>query len=390
MEKVWSKPGAPGAAALEPLEMSVPLPIAPAAGRARRAWLLETDAAGELSHRAVLVAPAILCAMMLAVGLATALASGVNGLGLIVPYFAAAWGALATSILVFSFIVIAGLARKRAERPLREVVGRVRERAVLLLLPALVFPLFLVGFTTSKTAIPFLVGFRWDSFWADVDAVIFGGDVWKLTHGVFGKSSVPVWEWFYTIAWGYVLMFSKALVPLFASPRRVAVFFTAMLGTWFFGGWLTAYAVSAAGPVFAHLVDPGLADRFEPLRAALAGGLVDGGSVSRTQAYLANAIVTAEAVRGGGVSAMPSMHLGAASIYLIAAWRTKWAIPAAAFWAIIFIGSGYFGYHYWVDGIIAAGIAYLCWKAAENLFADPPAAELRLAAIPAGCPSART
>ena len=66
---------------------------------------------------------------------------------------------------------------------------------------------------------------------------------------------------------------------------------------------------------------------------------------------------------------MPSMHIAMTTIYVIAARRTWWLAPACAFWLIIFIGSAYFGYHYWLDGIVAAVIAWLCWKAAELLFA---------------------
>jgi membrane-associated phospholipid phosphatase len=75
------------------------------------------------------------------------------------------------------------------------------------------------------------------------------------------------------------------------------------------------------------------------------------------------------AVKGGGISAMPSMHLGAASIYVLAARRTPWIVPAVLFWAIIFVCSGYFGYHYWVDGIVAAMVASACWSAAKRFYA---------------------
>jgi membrane-associated phospholipid phosphatase len=71
-------------------------------------------------------------------------------------------------------------------------------------------------------------------------------------------------------------------------------------------------------------------------------------------------------VKGGGISAFPSMHLGAASIYVLAARKTPWFLPSLLFWAAIFLSSGYFGYHYWIDGIAAAGVAILCWFSAEK------------------------
>lgn len=74
------------------------------------------------------------------------------------------------------------------------------------LLPTLVFPLFLCGFTTAKTSIPFLVGFRWDLFWGDVDVLIFGDDAWRISHNLFGLESIRIWEWFYSTAWGLTVV----------------------------------------------------------------------------------------------------------------------------------------------------------------------------------------
>ena len=65
---------------------------------------------------------------------------------------------------------------------------------------------------------------------------------------------------------------------------------------------------------------------------------------------------------------MPSMHLGACAVYVLAAWRTKWFAPSLAFWVLIFIASAHVGYHYWVDGIVAAIVAWACWEAAEYAY----------------------
>jgi hypothetical protein len=63
------------------------------------------------------------------------------------------------------------------------------------------------------------------------------------------------------------------------------------------------------------------------------------------------------------------MHLGAASIFVLAARKTNWLIPALLFWLTIFLLSGYFGYHYWVDGLVAVPVAWLCWLGSERLYA---------------------
>jgi hypothetical protein len=245
-----------------------------------------------------------------------------------------------------------------------------RERLPLLLLPAIVLPLFLIGYTTAKTAIPILVGYTWDGFWAHADRLIFGQDVWRISRAIFGDSLGPFWEWWYSVAWGSAFLLTANFVALSAKRAFVGVYFTTMLSVWLIGGCFMAYAFSAAGPVFAPIFDPTLADRFRPLQDFVRQ-TVGAGSIGLAQHYLVVAAKeTHEAVKGGGISAMPSMHIGTVTVNVLAARRTRWLIPAAVFWVIIFIGSGYFGFHYWVDGIVAAGLAALCWKASSLIYSS--------------------
>jgi membrane-associated phospholipid phosphatase len=81
------------------------------------------------------------------------------------------------------------------------------------------------------------------------------------------------------------------------------------------------------------------------------------------------------AMKGSGISAMPSMHIATATIFVLAARRTAWLVPAVTFWAMTFIGSVYLGYHYAVDAPVAAVVAALCWAASARLFHERPANE---------------
>jgi hypothetical protein len=283
------------------------------------------------------------------------------------PYFSASAAVSLLCILGFIFIETAKLARVRADEPIARVWALLRARAVLMILPAIVFPAFLVSFTAAKTAIPFLVGYSWDAVWANADRLIFTDDVWHLTRRVLGTSHSGVWEWFYTVGWGAAFLVTGNAIALYARRSFVGLFFAAMFATWLIGGCLMAYSFSAAGPVFAHMFEPTLAEQFSPLREVLAASLGNG-PIGFTQHYLAAAAQSHVAAKGGGISAMPSMHLGATSIYVLAARRTPWLVPAIFFWLIIFVASGYFGYHYWVDGIVAAGVAWASWAAAESFY----------------------
>ena len=91
----------------------------------------------------------------------------------------------------------------------------------------------------------------------------------------------------------------------------------------------------------------------------------------KSQRYLAAGMTSKIALKGGGVSAMPSMHMATATLLVIAAWRTRWLWLALLFWALTFFGSVYLGYHYAVDAPVAAAIAIPCWIAASRIYRRP-------------------
>jgi hypothetical protein len=322
------------------------------------------------AHVKVLIAPAVVCAAMVAIAAVTCTIARIEVAYLFYPYFSMSFAVTVSALLLSVFCWVLLMARDRADGPGRKVVARVRSRATLLLLPFAILPLFLVSYTAAKTAIPFLVGFGWDGFWTEADRFLFGDDVWRISQHWLGTKWMPIYAWFYTAVWGFAFMGVMTFVAINARPSLVAVFYTAMLLTWTIGGWLMALTFSSAGPIFTHLFDPILGNHFRGLHEAIAANLPADNSLRLTQAYLAESINSRVAVKGGGISAMPSMHLGAASIYIFAAKKTKWLIPAVLFWLIIFVLSGYVGYHYWVDGIAAAAIAWVCWKAAEVFVGD--------------------
>lgn len=325
------------------------------------------EADGDLSLSAVFAVPVLLCAAMLAIAAATTVMAGVDARGLLQPYLSGSISVTIIAFLIFIWVKVAQLARAKAEAPLRTVASELRERCPLLILPAFLFPLFLSAYTAAKTSIPFLVGYSWDGVWVAGDRLIFRIDPWRITHALFSASTMRAWEFLYSYVWAAALTLSAALVPLFASRRTTAVFYSAMMGTWLLGGCLMAYAFSSAGPIFLDVVDPSAAAPFQSLKDLLDKQLSPQG-VRTTQDYLAAALHSTTAVKGGGISAMPSMHLGACAIYVTAARGTKWLIPAIALWLLVFIASAHLGYHYWVDGLVAAAVAWLCWRAAKYLY----------------------
>jgi hypothetical protein len=67
---------------------------------------------------------------------------------------------------------------------------------------------------------------------------------------------------------------------------------------------------------------------------------------------------------GGGISAAPSMHVAMAWLYVLTTWRwwKPLAIPAIGFFAVIWVGSVFLGYHYAVDGLISIAGVSIIWR----------------------------
>lgn len=326
----------------------------------------------EIDERRFLLFPVALMVVMLLSAALIGLSTGVQGWRVFWPYLSA-WSSITLiAVLVWFFAEVAKLARRRADRPLPTVVASFMARDKEgLWLSALVFPLFIGAYTWAKSAIPLVVGYGWEGAWADADRWLFGADAWRITHALIPSTMASAWSFFYAVVWGLALAVVGALVAAFGSSRFATKFFTAMMLSWFIGGFLMAYAISAAGPVFAHLADPAFAERFAPLRAGLVDLLGADDIVMTSQRYLEAGFAAKQAVKGGGISAMPSMHIATATIFILASRRTIWFTPAVLFWALTFFGSVYLGYHYAVDAPVAAVVAMLCWSIARRLYATP-------------------
>ena len=329
----------------------------------------------DITIKQALAIPALLAIVTLVIAAAISSMTGVDGSRVFLPYLSA-WAAVSVlAILSWIFVEVARLAPTGADRPLQRVIVRIAQPAQLIALPALIFPMFLGAYTWAKCSIPFAVGYGWERTCSDADRLIFGTDAWRLTHAVIPAAAGSAWTFFYAVVWGFALVFSGALVAVFASRRHVATFFTAMMMSWLIGGIGFAYAMSAGGPVFAHLVDPDLGARFSPLRQELVAMLGEKDMVLLSQKYLAAGMNVKIALKGGGISAMPSMHIATATILVMAASRSRWLPLAILFLLLTFVGSVHLGYHYAVDAPVAAVIAVLCWFAARRIYREPAAAQ---------------
>ena len=119
-------------------------------------------------------------------------------------------------------------------------------------------------------------------------------------------------------------------------------------------GLFAATVFSSAGPCFLELIGSPVQERYVGLfPTSLAS--------QRVMNYLAETYTTGRLGIGTGISAMPSLHVGFAFLYMLVATKPIWRIVAFAYSMVIFLGSVHLGWHYAVDGIAAAAGTWLIY-----------------------------
>jgi PAP2 superfamily protein len=249
-----------------------------------------------------------------------------------------------------------------------EIVGRfLSPRRLCMALPVLVIlPFFGATFTNLKVLIPAIVPFHWDPTFAEWDRLLHGGyDPWQILQPLLGHPYVTslinaVYHLWFFLAYGVICW----QIASTERPRLRMQYILTFVLIWAVIGNIAAMLLSSAGPVYFGRVT-GLPDPYAPLMSYL---------------HQANAIAPVPALHvqdmlwrlyqshgmavGGGISAMPSLHVAiAVSFVLLArAIDRRLAIAFGVFALLIFLGSIHLGWHYAIDGYVAAPAAWLIWR----------------------------
>ena len=248
------------------------------------------------------------------------------------------------------------------------------------ILPVLLTSLFLGAFTTYKIMIPKVHPFAYDALFSDLDRMIFGTDPWRLTHALVGPAGTAIIDYVYVL-WFPAFLIVPILICLFGRMEIRKRYFFSFVGVWGLLGIGLATLWSSAGPCFLELIGDPYQDRYADLIP-----LANAPYARGTQIYLAQGYLEGGMAVGKGISAMPSIHVSVAALYVLLARQFNRVLLAAAsvFYAVILFGSVHLGYHYFVDGVTGTlGTIAIWWVAGKLVAEETPVPPVAAEAQPA-------
>lgn len=279
-------------------------------------------------------------------------------------------------LIVFSVFLVVYLSRIvfwiRPSLPFAYIRNDLRRQSLserlALGLPLLVFmPVFFSLFSSMKMLIPYIRPYTWDSAFDQLDRWLHGGRApWEWLQPIFGNPlATGALNFLYNL-WLFVVLTVFFWQAFAVHRRRLRMqFIVAYLLTWTLVGNLAATLLSSAGPCFYGRL-PGHADLYAPLMERLH-------RFSETvpiwalpiQDMLWNIYREAgpDPAAGGGISAMPSVHVASSALMALLGWRVHRGLGIAltAFLVVIMVGAVQLGWHYAVDGYVSLLLVGPIW-----------------------------
>lgn len=265
-------------------------------------------------------------------------------------YFIVGLTIAGAGIALWTVVLLAGYWRQGEANPSRRLMNEGGPRFLAFLCGVVLVTLQLAALMWLKVMLPIYSPFWADPLLANIDAAIFTTDPWRLTHAMLGWAA-PIFDRGY-VTWAPVKFTTLLFLMLQREDRRkaqaiVAYFLIVSIAA------IGQYSLSSAGPIFYERL--GFGPRFEDLHFLP--------WVVTTSGYLWTDYLNAGGHVGSGISAMPSLHVAIALwVALVArAYAPKAQAIGWLYFATIFIGSIYLGWHYAADSIVAVAIASFAW-----------------------------
>lgn len=306
---------------------------------------------------------AIPAVIMVAVEYVFALAIGARvGFHYQIPFAAYALvgaGVACTGLMLFILFKFARYALAREQRPARRLISEL-PRCAAFIVGSMLIAVEMAVLMWTKIMLPLASPFWADPLLADFDHALFRAEPWRLAQSLFGWAA-PMVDAAY-VSW--VLIKFVTLAVVLALPesakksRALLAYFLIMACT-----ALGQYLLSSGGPVFYARL--GFGDRFAALPIEP--------WVKLTSGYLWTDYLRDGGDIGGGISAMPSLHVAIALwvALVLHAYAPRFALLGYVYFGLILLGSVLLGWHYAADGIVATGIALMSWHLARRVLHRP-------------------
>lgn len=231
------------------------------------------------------------------------------------------------------------------------------------------FLLFMSAFTSVKAMIPKIQPYTWDQVFAEWDRFLhFGVDPWLILQPLFGYPIITTAINIVYNLW-FVVMFGVLYWQLFdlRRPDLRLRFFWAFFLTWIVNGSVLATVFSSAGPCFYDRIVSGANPYAEQMTYLKDIGADYPVWAVKTQDMLWRGYESHETGMGSGISAMPSVHVAMAMLFLLLSFQYGRGAKIF-FWAFlgfIFVGSIHLGWHYAIDGYVGAIVTIAIWWGTE-------------------------
>jgi hypothetical protein len=244
-----------------------------------------------------------------------------------------------------------------------------RDRGASLFWPPLLFAVLMASFNAYKQMVLPIAGFGLDPLLREADKLLFlGVDPWRATHAVFGSPTATMFidrsyhGWFLPMALGLLIC---AWLPASTYKLRTQ-YILSYIGVWIGLGSVLAFILPSAGPCYYshfHGADPSFDELLRRLREVQEASGTRMNALANQSALLAS-FGSDQLGIGRGISAMPSVHNGLAVLFALAGFQLHRAagILLSAYAVLIWIGSIHLGWHYALDGIVAAGVTIIMWR----------------------------
>lgn len=286
-------------------------------------------------------------------------------------------------IYAFSIATVLGihllivLWKARPEHPIGFTVGLVRthrHRALWALPLMLAASLFMPTFSAMKSAIPLFNEYTWDQAFVGLDALIHGQDPWLWMQPVLGFPIITALLAVIYHLWLLLIYVGSVYFAFYVSDKTLVLrYFLSFFLIWCILGVVLATSLASVGPVFLEPIVGN--DRFlAQVRYLAEANETVPIMVLPVQEALLAGYESGNHGLGGGITAMPSMHVALACLFWLAIRRVSKPLNHffLAFLALILIGSVHLAYHYAIDGYLSAILTVVIWKLSALVVTDTP------------------